>query len=87
MTIPELSKCRNNNGLHAYKTITDNADVLVEVCVKCGDKKVYNRVNGKVDEKRYRECNARLILQPSSNRREFVKEFGYDFTKYGQKKI
>ena len=86
MTIPEQSICKNY-GLHAYKTLTDNSEVLVEVCTKCGDKQIYNRVNGKIDERRYRDSNARLILQPKFNRREFVKEFGYDFTKYGQKKV
>jgi len=82
----DLSTC-NKWGRHDFKRIIDNSTAVVEVCIKCGKRMVYNKREGKIDNKKYQEANKRLILQPyGKTEGEFKKEYGFELGKRGIKK-
>lgn len=63
MTIPEEAKCRKEQ-LHDFIAIKDLPDALIEVCRFCGEKMIYNKVNGKYDTQKYLQAHLRDTLQP-----------------------
>jgi hypothetical protein len=82
----DLSQCEKW-GFHDFKRIIDNSTAIVEVCIKCGKRMVYNKRKGRIDNKKYQEANQRQVLQPwGKTIGEFKKEYGYELDKRGIKK-
>jgi len=87
MKIPKESICPKW-GLHAYQSILENSEVLVEVCLKCGERAVYNKVNSRIDERDYARRNVRMALQPFGGmKRDFEREYGKLGNKYAKRII
>ena len=59
-------QCNYWTDLHNYEeTIADTDYVLVERCTNCGHKILFNKVGGRIDNKRYLETHQIWFLQPS----------------------
>ena len=57
------SKC-TKSILCGFEISRDLPDALVEICKFCGKKVVYNRKNGKIDDKKYLRDHLRDTVQP-----------------------
>lgn len=61
-----------------FLTTLENDEVLKEMCTNCGKVIIFNKVNGKIDDKRYAQAHFRDILQPyGSHHDEFIKVYGH----------
>ena len=63
MIIPDEAKCRKDI-LHNFEISRDLPDALIEVCIACGEKNVYYKKNGELDERKYNNAHFRDLLQP-----------------------
>lgn len=60
-----------------FFTTLENEEVLKEMCINCGKTLIFNKIDGKIDDKRYSRAHFRDILQPFGRHHdEFVKIYG-----------
>lgn len=57
------NKCREK-GLCRFESIRDYPDAVVETCVECGKRLIYNKVGGTIDQQRNRRNHIRDTVQP-----------------------
>ena len=74
----DQSKCtKPGHQLCDFKQIEDYPDAVVEVCINCGKKVIYNRRDGKIDEKQYLFDHKRDFLQrKGKDKKLFEKIYG-----------
>jgi len=66
------------NILCDFRPSRNLPDALIEVCVKCGKKVVYNKVKGKTDNRKYLRDHIRDTVQPFGKNAElFEKIYGH----------
>src|SRR3990167_9309752 len=77
MIISETSKCRKN-FLCDYELSRDLPDALIEICVNCGKKVIYNKgKDSRIDNVKYLRDHIRQTVQPFGKTRElFMKIYG-----------
>lgn len=63
--------------LHQLEISRDLPKATIEVCLLCGEKKVYNKIDGRIDNKRYLEDHKRDFIQPyGKDLKLFIKLYG-----------
>lgn len=63
--IPEGAACRTKSLILCdYENVLDNEEVTKDLCKNCGKVKLYNKVDGRIDNKKYADDHLRDFLQP-----------------------
>lgn len=57
------NKCQGRT-LCKFEYVKDYPDAVVEVCIECGKKLIYNKVEGKIDQQRNIRNHIRDTVQP-----------------------
>lgn len=65
--------------LCAFEESRNLPDAVVEICVRCGKKVIYNKgKNGRIDNKKYLRDHRRDFIQPyGEDKKLFIKLWGY----------
>lgn len=79
MNIDEGAKCRKG-VLHKLEGSTNMPDAIVEVCVLCSEKKIYNKgKDGRIDNAKYLREHVASFVQPGGiTGKLFEKLYGHD---------
>lgn len=68
-----VAKCVGS-WLHRFRIERDTPEWVEEICEICGKRVIHSVWEGRIDNKRYAEYNARLFLQP--NHPQYEREYG-----------
>ncbi len=72
----DRSKCEKNIYCE-FTAVVDNFEMLKEVCINCGKRVYYHRINGNIDNKQYTRDHTRDTIQPFGRHHgDFLKMFG-----------
>lgn len=63
MKIYEEAKCLKAI-LHEFETSRDLSDALIEICIRCSEKRIYKKVGGRIDNAKQLRSHLRDTLQP-----------------------
>lgn len=78
----EEGVCKTNALWCDFKPLLDNEDVVKEVCRFCNKYMYYNKVDGRIDNKRYFRAHIRDFCQPYGvTRKIFIDLYGYKAVK------
>lgn len=61
--------------LCTYSVVQDNKEAQVEVCTECGDKKVYKKIDERVDSQAYLKDHVRDFAQPGGRTDKIFKQY------------
>lgn len=70
-----MKKCE----FHNFTTIGEDSNSASQVCKKCGEKKVYKKINGQINNAQYLKDHAKDFAQPTGATAKVFKRF------YGEK--
>lgn len=84
--IPQEAYCEKDKyHLHTFYRIAEYDEAISERCRQCGKRVIYNKKDGRIDNKLYGKYHYRDILQPSGEMEElFYEIYGKEGIKRSQ---
>lgn len=73
MKVDDRAKCRKGT-LHDFEVSRNLKDATIEVCRFCSEKRIYNKVGGRINNAQYARDHIRDLVQPFGKTKELFEK-------------